>query len=64
MICRITRLSALAAALLLAAAAASTQSAEEIVRRLEANQRFRTQEAEGTLVITDRFGSRTKTFLS
>jgi outer membrane lipoprotein-sorting protein len=61
---------ALAAALLLAvlallpAAPAFTQNAEEIVRRLEANQRFRTQEAEGTLVITDRFGSRTKTFLS
>jgi outer membrane lipoprotein-sorting protein len=55
---------ALAAALLLAAAAAFAQSAEEIVRRLEANQRFRTQEAEGSLIITDRFGSRTKTFLS
>src|SRR4030042_3495303 len=53
-----------AAALLLAAAAAFPQSAEEIVRRLEANQRFRTQEAEGSLIITDRFGSRTKTFLS
>ena len=55
---------ALAAALLLAAAAAFPQSAEEIVRRLEANQRFRTQEAEGSLVITDRFGSRTRPFLS
>jgi outer membrane lipoprotein-sorting protein len=55
----------LAAFLLLAAAtAAFAQSAEDIVRRLEANQRFRTQEAEGALIITDRFGSRTKTFVS
>jgi outer membrane lipoprotein-sorting protein len=55
---------ALAATLLLAAGAAFAQSAGEIVRRLEDNQRFRTQEAEGSLVITDRFGSRTKTFRS
>lgn len=48
----------------LVAAAAAAQSAEEIVRRIEDNQRFRTQEAEGALIITDRFGSRTKTFLS
>jgi outer membrane lipoprotein-sorting protein len=31
---------------------------------MEDAQRFRTQEAEGELVITDRFGPRTKTFLS
>ena len=48
----------------LCSAAAFAQSAEQIVRRMEANQRFRTQEAEGSLVITDRFGSRTKTFRS
>jgi len=54
----------LAALLLLAASAAFPQSAEDIVRRMEENQRFRTQEAQGSLVITDRFGSRTKTFLS
>lgn len=53
-----------AALALLAAAASSAQSAEQIVRRMEDNQCFRTQEAEGTLVITDRFGSRTKSFLS
>jgi outer membrane lipoprotein-sorting protein len=55
---------ALAALLLLAAAAAGAQSAEQILQRLEDAQRFRTQEAEGTLVITDRFGARTKTFQS
>jgi outer membrane lipoprotein-sorting protein len=55
---------ALAALLLLAAAAAGAQSAEQILQRLEDSQRFRTQEAEGTLVITDRFGARTKTFRS
>jgi outer membrane lipoprotein-sorting protein len=49
---------------LLAAGAAFGLSAEEIIRRMEDNQRFRTQEAEGALIITDRFGSRTKTFLS
>ena len=54
----------LAALLLLATAAAFSQSAEEIVRRMEANQRFRTQEAQVSLVITDRFGSRIKTFRS
>lgn len=53
-----------AALALLATAASSAQSAEQIVRRMEDNQRFRTQEAAGTLVITDRFGSRTKSFLS
>jgi len=54
-----------AALLFLAAAtAAGAQSAEDIVRRLEANQHFRTEEAEGALIITDRFGSRTKTFVS
>ena len=62
---RPTATAALAAAMtLLAAAAAISQSAEDIVRRMEDNQRFRTQEAEGTLIITDRFGSRTKTFRS
>jgi outer membrane lipoprotein-sorting protein len=55
---------ALAALLLAAACAASAQSAEQIVRRMEDAQRFRTQEAEGALIITDRFGSRTKTFRS
>lgn len=50
--------------LVLGAASARAQSAEEIVRRMEDAQRFRTQEAEGSLVITDRFGSRTKTFVS
>ena len=62
---RLTALTILAAIVgLLAAATVAAQSAEEIVRRMEDNQRFRTQEAEGSLVITDRFGSRTKTFLS
>jgi outer membrane lipoprotein-sorting protein len=55
---------ATAALLLLAAVSAGAQSAEQILQRLEDAQRFRTQEAEGTLVITDRFGSRTKTFQS
>jgi outer membrane lipoprotein-sorting protein len=55
---------ATAALLLLAAFSAGAQSAEQILQRLEDAQRFRTQEAEGTLVITDRFGSRTKTFQS
>jgi outer membrane lipoprotein-sorting protein len=50
--------------LVLGAAAAAAQSAEQIVRRMEDAQRFRTQEAEGALIITDRFGARTKTFLS
>lgn len=57
--------SSLAALLLTAAAAAAgAQSAEQILQRLEDAQRFRTQQAEGTLVITDRFGARTKTFQS
>jgi len=61
---RFTAIAALAAAFSLPAAAAFAQSAEEVVRRMEDNQRFRTQEAEGALLITDRFGSRTKTFVS
>jgi outer membrane lipoprotein-sorting protein len=62
---RMTLTAILAAAIgLLAAGAAAAQSAEEIVRRMEDNRRFRTEEAEGALIITDRFGSRTKTFLS
>jgi outer membrane lipoprotein-sorting protein len=64
----VNRLTATAAlsliALLALSAAAAAQDAEQIVRRMEDNQRFRTQEAEGTLIITDRFGSRTKTFRS
>lgn len=62
---RMTATTALSLAALLSLAAASfAQDAEAIVRRMEDNQRFRTQEAEGTLIITDRFGSRTKTFRS
>ena len=46
------------------AAAAEPPCAEEIVRRLEANRLFETERVEGSLIITDRFGSRIKTFVS
>jgi outer membrane lipoprotein-sorting protein len=58
------RRAALPVLLLFAAAAAGAQNAEQILQRLEDSQHFRTQEAEGTLVITDRFGARTKSFHS
>jgi len=61
---RATTVLAVSLLLVLGAASAAAQSAEDIVRRMEEAQRFRTQEAEGALIITDRFGSRTKTFVS
>ena len=52
------------AVLIGAAWAGRAISAEEIIRAMERNQVHDTAEADGTLVITDRFGSRTKTFKS
>jgi len=46
----------------LAATLASAIDAAEVIRRMEANQVHRTSEIEGRMVITDSFGSRTKTF--
>lgn len=37
---------------------------EEIVQRMEANQVHRTSESRGSIVITDRFGTRTKTYIA
>jgi outer membrane lipoprotein-sorting protein len=53
----------LAAGLGLAAAVAiPALTAEEILREMESNRVHRTEMAEGSMIITDRFGSRTKTF--
>ncbi len=41
---------------------AGAQSAEDVVRRMEANQTHETSEIQGRMVITDRFGSRTSSF--
>lgn len=38
------------------------QSAEEVIRRMEANQTHETSYIEGRMIITDRFGSRTSSF--
>jgi hypothetical protein len=38
------------------------QSAEEIIRRMEANQTHETSYIEGRMIISDRFGSRTSSF--
>jgi outer membrane lipoprotein-sorting protein len=48
---------------LLGTAALSAITAEEILREMEANRVHRTEKAEGAMIITDRFGSRTKTFI-
>jgi outer membrane lipoprotein-sorting protein len=48
---------------LLGAGALSAITAEEILREMEANRVHRTERAEGSMIITDRFGSRTKTFV-
>jgi outer membrane lipoprotein-sorting protein len=48
---------------LLGAGAVSALTAEEILRELEASRVHETESAEGSMVITDRFGSRTKTFV-
>ena len=50
--------------LTLAAAVASAQTAEQIVRRLEANETHTTAYAEGRMLIHDRFGDRTTSFTS
>jgi outer membrane lipoprotein-sorting protein len=49
-------------AVLLAAASAYAIDAAEVIRRMEANQVHTTAASEGRIVITDSFGSRTKTF--
>jgi outer membrane lipoprotein-sorting protein len=57
------RMILLAAGLCLAAASMiSALTAEEILREMESNRVHRTETAEGSMIITDRFGSRTKTF--
>jgi outer membrane lipoprotein-sorting protein len=47
---------------LLGAGTVSAITAEEILREMESNRVHRTERAEGSMIITDRFGSRTKTF--
>ncbi len=50
--------------LLLAAAAGYALDAEEIIRRVQDNTTNDTEEARGEMVISDRFGERTKSFIS
>jgi outer membrane lipoprotein-sorting protein len=49
---------------LIAALGVSAITAEEIVRNVERNQINEAERIEGSLIISDRFGSRTKTFVS
>ncbi len=51
-----------AVALAGAAAAAGAITGEEVIRLMEANQTHKTEQGDGQLLITDRFGKRTKTF--
>lgn len=50
--------------LLLAAPAAFSQTAEEIIRRMEANQEYGDTESTGTLMVQDRFGTKSNDFRS
>jgi outer membrane lipoprotein-sorting protein len=52
------------AALALCAAAVGAQTAEEIVRRMQANQVFGTSRTEGVMTVKDRFGTKVTTFVS
>lgn len=65
---RITRIAFLAAVTLFGAATihaqAADRSAEQIIRRLEANETHETAYAEGRMLIHDRFGDRTTEFKS
>lgn len=54
----------IAAILALAPALAGAQSAEDIVRRMQANQVHDTSRMRGRMTVTDRFGTRVTTFLS
>ncbi|MBN1836698.1 MAG: outer membrane lipoprotein-sorting protein [Spirochaetales bacterium] len=47
---------------LLGAGVLSALTAEEILRAMETNRVHETESAEGSMIITDRFGSRAKTF--
>ena len=47
-----------------ALSAQDVRSAEEIIRRMERNQTHRTSRTEGRMLIRDRFGERTSTFIS
>lgn len=59
------RRAGIAAVIALAAAAAvPAQTAEEIVRRLEANQEVGSARSEGTIMIQDRYGTKTNDFES
>ncbi|MFW6223714.1 MAG: outer membrane lipoprotein-sorting protein, partial [Spirochaetota bacterium] len=57
------RIALLALMALVPVVGALTQSAEEIIRRLEANQTHETSRTEGRMVIHDRFGRRTTEFI-
>ncbi len=48
--------------MLLAAAGAFALTGEEIIKKMEANQVHRTSASTGSMAITDRFGTRTKTY--
>ncbi len=48
--------------LLLAATGASALTGEEIIRKMEANQVHKTSVSTGSMAITDRFGTRSKTY--
>jgi outer membrane lipoprotein-sorting protein len=59
------RIAAAAALLLLAAATSlSAITAEEVIREMEDNQVHETSRTEGKMIIEDRFGSKTVTFVS
>jgi outer membrane lipoprotein-sorting protein len=49
---------------LLAALSVSAITAEEIVRNVESNEINEAERIDGSMIISDRFGSRTKTFIS
>lgn len=61
---RATVVALVSVGIFLAAAPAWAISGDEIIKRVEQNQLHKTEQVEGSLVITDRFGSRTKTFKS
>ena len=51
-------------ALVAVAGSLGAQSAEEIIRQMERNERHSSVHSTGSLQISDRFGTRTKTFIS
>lgn len=56
------RVATVLAMMALSSASAWSQSAEEVIRRMEANQTHGTSYIEGRMIVRDRFGSRTSSF--